>query len=70
VVPHGAVPGAEHHKFRRTPSAPRAGPMLAGRRDATVRTKLMSNGAAVVTWSVKATPVLGGESADVADADG
>lgn len=35
-----------------------------------VRTKLLSNGAAVVTWAVKSTAVLGDESADLADADG
>ena len=35
-----------------------------------VRTKLLSNGAAVVTWAVKATPLLGDESADVRDSDG
>ena len=35
-----------------------------------VRTKLLSNGAAVVTWAVKSTPVLAEESADVAGADG
>jgi demethylmenaquinone methyltransferase / 2-methoxy-6-polyprenyl-1,4-benzoquinol methylase len=35
-----------------------------------VRTKLLSNGAAVVTWAVKSTPVLGDESADLAHPDG
>jgi hypothetical protein len=35
-----------------------------------VRTKLLSNGAAVVTWAVKTTPVLAEESADVAGTDG
>ena len=35
-----------------------------------VRTKLFGNGAAVVTWAMKSTPVLGDESADVADGDG
>jgi hypothetical protein len=31
-----------------------------------VRTKLLSNGAAVVTWAVKTTPVLGDDSEDLA----
>jgi demethylmenaquinone methyltransferase / 2-methoxy-6-polyprenyl-1,4-benzoquinol methylase len=35
-----------------------------------VRTKLLSNGAAVVTWAVKTTPVLGEESEDLAHPDG
>jgi len=35
-----------------------------------VRTKLLSNGAAVVTWAVKSTPVLGEESEDLAHPDG
>jgi demethylmenaquinone methyltransferase/2-methoxy-6-polyprenyl-1,4-benzoquinol methylase len=35
-----------------------------------VRTKLLSNGAAVVTWAVKSTPVLGDESADLEHPDG
>jgi demethylmenaquinone methyltransferase/2-methoxy-6-polyprenyl-1,4-benzoquinol methylase len=35
-----------------------------------VRTKLLSNGAAVVTWAVKSTPVLGDESADLEHRDG
>ena len=35
-----------------------------------VRTKLLSNGAAVVTWAVKSTPVLGEESEDLAHTDG
>jgi hypothetical protein len=35
-----------------------------------VRTKLLSNGAAVVTWAVKSTPVLGDESADLSHPDG
>jgi demethylmenaquinone methyltransferase/2-methoxy-6-polyprenyl-1,4-benzoquinol methylase len=35
-----------------------------------VKTKLLSNGVAVVTWAVKATPVLPDESADVAEPDG
>ena len=35
-----------------------------------VRTKLLSNGAAVVTWAIKSTAVLGDESADVAEGDG
>jgi SAM-dependent methyltransferase len=35
-----------------------------------VRTKLLSNGAAVVTWAVKTTPVLGDESEDLAHPDG
>jgi demethylmenaquinone methyltransferase/2-methoxy-6-polyprenyl-1,4-benzoquinol methylase len=35
-----------------------------------VRTKLLSNGAAVVTWAVKSTPLLGDESADIRDSDG
>lgn len=35
-----------------------------------VRTKLLTNGAAVVTWAVKSTPVLGDESADLEHRDG
>jgi demethylmenaquinone methyltransferase / 2-methoxy-6-polyprenyl-1,4-benzoquinol methylase len=35
-----------------------------------VRTKLLSSGAAVVTWAVKSTPVLGEESEDLAHPDG
>jgi demethylmenaquinone methyltransferase/2-methoxy-6-polyprenyl-1,4-benzoquinol methylase len=35
-----------------------------------VRTKLLSNGAAVVTWAVKTTPVLGEEPEDLAHPDG
>ena len=35
-----------------------------------VRTKLLTNGAAVVTWAVKSTPVLGDESADLEHPDG
>jgi demethylmenaquinone methyltransferase / 2-methoxy-6-polyprenyl-1,4-benzoquinol methylase len=35
-----------------------------------VKTKLLSNGVAVVTWAVKATPVLGDESAHPAEPDG
>jgi hypothetical protein len=35
-----------------------------------VRTKFLSNGAAVVTWAVKSTPVLGDESADLSHPDG
>jgi demethylmenaquinone methyltransferase / 2-methoxy-6-polyprenyl-1,4-benzoquinol methylase len=35
-----------------------------------VRTKLLSSGAAVVTWAVKATPVMGEESEDLAHPDG
>jgi demethylmenaquinone methyltransferase / 2-methoxy-6-polyprenyl-1,4-benzoquinol methylase len=35
-----------------------------------VRTKQLSNGAAVVTWAVKTTPVLGDESEDLAHPDG
>jgi demethylmenaquinone methyltransferase/2-methoxy-6-polyprenyl-1,4-benzoquinol methylase len=35
-----------------------------------VKTKLLSNGVAVVTWAVKATPVLAHETADLAEPDG
>jgi demethylmenaquinone methyltransferase/2-methoxy-6-polyprenyl-1,4-benzoquinol methylase len=35
-----------------------------------VRTKLLSNGAAVVTWAVKSTPVLEGQPDEAADPDG
>jgi demethylmenaquinone methyltransferase/2-methoxy-6-polyprenyl-1,4-benzoquinol methylase len=35
-----------------------------------VRTKLLSNGAAVVTWAVRSTPLLVDESADIRDSDG
>ena len=35
-----------------------------------VRTKLLSNGAAVVTWAVKTTPVLAEDSEDLAHDDG
>jgi demethylmenaquinone methyltransferase/2-methoxy-6-polyprenyl-1,4-benzoquinol methylase len=35
-----------------------------------VRTKLLSSGAAVVTWAVKSTPVMGEESEDLAHPDG
>ena len=35
-----------------------------------VRTQLLSSGAAVVTWAVKATPVLAEESEDLAHPDG
>ncbi|HKI29975.1 MAG TPA: class I SAM-dependent methyltransferase [Actinomycetota bacterium] len=35
-----------------------------------VRTKLLSSGAAVVTWAVKSTPVLGEASEDLAHPDG
>jgi demethylmenaquinone methyltransferase / 2-methoxy-6-polyprenyl-1,4-benzoquinol methylase len=35
-----------------------------------VRTKLLSSGAAVVTWAVKSTPVMGEESEDLARPDG
>jgi demethylmenaquinone methyltransferase/2-methoxy-6-polyprenyl-1,4-benzoquinol methylase len=35
-----------------------------------VKTKLLSNGVAVVTWAVKATPVLSDETADLAEPDG
>jgi demethylmenaquinone methyltransferase/2-methoxy-6-polyprenyl-1,4-benzoquinol methylase len=35
-----------------------------------VRTKLLSSGAAVVTWAVKSTPVMGEESQDLAHPDG
>jgi demethylmenaquinone methyltransferase / 2-methoxy-6-polyprenyl-1,4-benzoquinol methylase len=35
-----------------------------------VKTKLLSNGVAVVTWAVKATPVLADETADMAEPDG
>jgi demethylmenaquinone methyltransferase / 2-methoxy-6-polyprenyl-1,4-benzoquinol methylase len=35
-----------------------------------VRTKLLTNGAAVVTWAVKSTPVLEDESADLEHPDG
>lgn len=35
-----------------------------------VRTKLLGGGAAVVTWAVKSTPVLGEESEDLAHPDG
>jgi len=35
-----------------------------------VRTKLLSSGAAVMTWAVKSTPVLGEESEDLAHPDG
>jgi demethylmenaquinone methyltransferase/2-methoxy-6-polyprenyl-1,4-benzoquinol methylase len=34
-----------------------------------VRTKLLSNGAAVVTWAVKSTPVLEGQPDEAADPD-
>jgi len=35
-----------------------------------VRTKLLSSGAAVVTWAVKSTPVMGEESEDLDHPDG
>jgi demethylmenaquinone methyltransferase / 2-methoxy-6-polyprenyl-1,4-benzoquinol methylase len=35
-----------------------------------VRTKLLSNGAAVVTWAVKSTPVLEAQQDEAADPDG
>ncbi len=35
-----------------------------------VKTKLLSNGVAVGTWAVKATPVLADETADLAEPDG
>jgi hypothetical protein len=35
-----------------------------------VKTRLLSNGVAVVTWAVKATPVLPDETADLAEPDG
>ncbi|HJY32061.1 MAG TPA: class I SAM-dependent methyltransferase [Actinomycetota bacterium] len=35
-----------------------------------VRTRMLSSGAAVVTWAVKSTPVLGEESEDLAHPDG
>jgi demethylmenaquinone methyltransferase / 2-methoxy-6-polyprenyl-1,4-benzoquinol methylase len=35
-----------------------------------VRTKLLSSGAAVVTWAVKSTPAMGEESEDLAHPDG
>jgi demethylmenaquinone methyltransferase / 2-methoxy-6-polyprenyl-1,4-benzoquinol methylase len=35
-----------------------------------VKTRLLGNGVAVVTWAVKATPVLADETADLAETDG
>jgi len=43
---------------------------LVGWTASSVRTKLLSNGTAVVTWAVKSTPVLGDESTDLEHPDG
>ena len=54
----------EHHGVRRAVPAARPGPLVAGGGDASRADQAAELGAAVVTWGVKTTPVMGDESED------